>query len=74
MLHGKNIIFVFMEKSQKEGLGEIRITGIRPQLSEELTNISKNMGVKLTSLLKPIIQDYANKQPAHLKMPPKDKD
>lgn len=63
---------MFMDKAYKEGLGEIRITGIKPKLTEDLSNISKNMGVKITSLLKPIIQEYVNQQPAHLKLPPKE--
>lgn len=50
-------------------LSEIRISGIKPQLHEELMNISNNLGVTVTSLIKPKIQEFVNSYPPDLKRP-----
>ena len=56
--------------ADKFDLYSIRITGVKPKLHEELTNISKHMGVPLTSLLKPKLQDWANSFAPELRLPP----
>ena len=50
-------------------LSEIRISGIKPQLHAELMNISDNLGVTVSSLIKPKIQEFVNSYPAEMKKP-----
>lgn len=53
-------------------LPEVRISGLKPQLHSDIVNISENMGITITSMLKPVVQEFVNKQPASMKQPKKD--
>ena len=57
---------------KQEELPKIVITGIKPSLHNQLINISKNLGVNLTSLVKPLLQDFADSKADHLKNQRKD--
>jgi hypothetical protein len=48
---------------------EIRIRGVSGQIVEDLDNVSKNLGVTLSDLLKPKLAEIVNSYPANLKRP-----
>jgi len=51
---------------------EIRVRRLNPQLKTEAVNISKNLGVGLNSLLKPLISQFVNSYPPHMRKPKQD--
>lgn len=58
--------------SNKRNYAEVRLRGVSPQLLEALVNISKNLGVSLTDMLKPKLREIADSYPDKLKQPPLD--
>jgi hypothetical protein len=50
----------------------IKIKGVPKNIKEDLTNISKNLGISLTSMLKPKLREIANSYPPELKRKFKD--
>jgi hypothetical protein len=55
-----------------ESKDEIRVRRLSPELKAEAVNISKNLGVGLNSLLKPIIAQFVNSYPPEMRKPKKD--
>ena len=51
---------------------EIRVRRLSPSLKTEAVNISKNLGVPLNSLLKPIIQKFVESYPPEMRKERKD--
>lgn len=50
-----------------EDLGEARVRGLSKKLSKQLFNISKNLGVSISSILKPKIKEIVDSYPDHIK-------
>ncbi len=50
---------------------EIRVRGVGEQLQNDLTNISKNLGIDVSALVKPKLWEIANSYPEHMKQPPR---
>lgn len=48
---------------------EIRINGVPSLLHQELSNIAKNVGVDLSSLIKPTLRELADKYSEKYKRP-----
>lgn len=59
---------IFTEKNMSERK-EIRIKSVRPQIHEQLINISKNSGVSLSSLLKSHLPRIVESYPEKMKQP-----
>lgn len=53
--------------SHHKKVNELRITGVTDTTSKLLVNISKNLGVSKSDMLKPVITKWANEQPENLK-------
>lgn len=51
---------------------EVRITQVSPTLHGELINISKNLGERLTTLLKPELRKFVESYPEKMRKPPLD--
>ncbi len=49
---------------------DIRLRALPPQLKTDLDNISDNLGISLTQMLKPILREVSDSFPVHLKKPP----
>lgn len=49
-------------------IGEIRMRGVSKKLVTELVNISKNIGIDLSDMLKPKIREIVDAYPDHLKV------
>lgn len=49
---------------------EVRVRGLSEKLKKDLTNISKNLNVTQSQLLKPILQKFVDAQPDHLRRDP----
>lgn len=54
---------------QNDDRPEIRIRGVGKPVHEDLINISKNVGVNLSDLLKPHLQKIADSYPDKYKRP-----
>jgi len=48
---------------------EIRINGIPKPLHQDLFNIAKNVGVDMSSLIKPVLRELADRYPDKYKLP-----
>lgn len=59
-------------QSEKQQLSEIRIVGVSPSLHDDLRNISRNLGITTTALLKPKLREIADSYEAHMKQPPRE--
>lgn len=49
---------------------EIRLRGVSHQVSMDIKNISANLGISVTNLLKPKLREIADSYPPNLKRPP----
>lgn len=49
---------------------EIRITGVAPQIKEDLQNIARNEGICLGQLLKPKLREIRDSYPQHMREKP----
>lgn len=46
---------------------EVRIRGVGNALKKEVENISKNLGISVSQLLKPVLRTFVDGQPEKLK-------
>jgi hypothetical protein len=58
-----------MGRKANADTGDLKLTGVPRDLKNMLINISKNLGVDISPMLKPLIRKYVDEQPEHLKRP-----
>ena len=49
-------------------IGEVRMRGVSKKLVNELVNISKNIGIDLSDMLKPKLREIVDSYPDHFKV------
>ena len=71
---GINDLVLFMAKTEKyqELKPELRITGVSEKTQTEIINIAKNLGVSMSTFMRPKITEIAASYPEHMKKPPVD--
>jgi len=64
-------IFTGMADSNKarEGTKEVRIYGVSVGTADALLNLSNNLGITVTQLMKPKLREVLDSYPDHLKQP-----
>lgn len=66
----KKYNFIRMEKhGKKQPTKELRIPRLDTNLHQQLVNISKHKGIPMSSMLKPVLKDFADSQPQRYKEP-----
>jgi antitoxin component of RelBE/YafQ-DinJ toxin-antitoxin module len=48
-------------------MSEIRIRNVNKRTLQQINNIHKNMGISISSMLKPMLEKFIAEQPEHLK-------
>lgn len=51
---------------------EIRVRGVSETLKQELLNIARNQGIKLSDFLKPKLREIRDSFPKELRTPPRE--
>lgn len=54
---------------KKPRLREVRVTNVPDQLNDDLLNISKNLGITISTLVKPKLYELTNSYDANMKLP-----
>lgn len=57
---------------KKNYQNEIRLRGVSEKLIEDLSNISKNLGITISQMLKPKIREIVESYPEKMKQKPLD--
>ena len=51
----------------KKEMEEIRIRNVNKRTMQQIINIHKNMGIPISTMLKPMLEKFIAEQPEHLK-------
>lgn len=59
-----------MAEEKQSETSEVRVVGFSNKTKKELINIAKHMGVTYSGLLKPVIIEFINSKPEHMRKAP----